>query len=368
MTTVLDLRSSPRPLPRVALVGERAGELGAPDAAWRDALAEEAEVVDVPVTSPFFHIGAARRQIAAAVRNDGAEVVHVQDVRFVPAALLALRTTRTPVTCDIASRDLRSRSPLLRLSVRLAERLDQGFCFDAAGVRALRRRAPRMPVVRVPPVASIPVAPSSMQTRAIVRALGGVSTGRPIVGLAWPRERSSLLKFRDFVLPRLAAKPLCVAFGVQDVRSAHRSMRLAGAQYSIRIGGAPLTPGAVSAVARCADVIAVLPGPLAAPDDQVAAAVALASSGVPVVSWESDLGVLHHEENAMIARDASAWAYVRLLDQALGLPSLQRHFLGEEFRRATIASWPVREAARVYGERFSTLTGRTRIPEELRAA
>lgn len=354
---------------RVAVVGERRIAPCIPERAWRDALSEEADILTVPASSSLRGMLPAARHVASAIRNEGAEVVHLQDVRLVPAALLATRTHHVPLTCDLVSQDLRARSPLVRLAIRLADRLDQSFCSEHEAMRALRDRAPHLPVVLVPAVASMSPAPSVSETQTVVHALRGVNVGRPIVAVAWPEERAAMLRFCDFVLPRLATKPICIAFGVPDVRRARRIVRLAGAHYTVRLAEGPLTAGMIAAVARFADVMAVLPGPLSAVDDQAAAAITIASSGAPVVAWNEDLGgVLRHEENALLSADASTWGYVRLLDEVLTLPSLQRHFLGEEFRRATFASWPVSAAAQIYGERFAALTGRPRIPAELRAA
>ena len=78
--------------------------------------------------------------------------------------------------------------------------------------------------------------------------------------------------------------------------------------------------------------------------------------------------VLAHECNAFVVDPDDEHGYVRTLNQVLMLPAVQRHFLGEEFARFTLARWRWDDVASVYADRFAALVGRPHIPAELRAA
>jgi glycosyltransferase involved in cell wall biosynthesis len=98
-------------------------------------------------------------------------------------------------------------------------------------------------------------------------------------------------------------------------------------------------------------------------------AIALAMGGIPVVTdGAQDTLVLAHERNAFVVDRGDDRGFASTVNDILSLPALQRHFLGLEFARFTLARWPWDGVAEVYGERLAALVGRPQIPADLRAA
>ena len=78
--------------------------------------------------------------------------------------------------------------------------------------------------------------------------------------------------------------------------------------------------------------------------------------------------MLAHERNGFVVEPGDERGYVHTLNQVLSLPAAQRHVLGQEFARFTLAKWRWSDVASAYTERFAALVGRPRIPADLRAA
>jgi len=144
-------------------------------------------------------------------------------------------------------------------------------------------------------------------------------------------------------------------------------VRAAGAEADFRMLGGRMSGSLIAAVARVVDVFAVPASADGAGDSDLR--TALAAGGVPVVSHATarDL-VLAHQASGLTVAPGDERGFIDALDGLLGLPAIQRHFLGEDMARSLLQERSWRPAAAAYAERFAALVGRPRIPADLRAA
>ena len=97
--------------------------------------------------------------------------------------------------------------------------------------------------------------------------------------------------------------------------------------------------------------------------------MALTMSGVPVVTDATAFDcVAAHETSGLMVDTGDDRGFIAALDNVLGLPMIQRHFLGEDIARSIMREWPWRPVAEAYAERFGALVGRPLVPVALRAA
>jgi len=340
--------------PRVLMLGTPRDAYG-PLGRLADALCSEVIVREAP---PPARLLPAMLAVRRAARSGEAEVVHLWDERHA-CALLAL-PRGVPVTMTVGERRT-GRSPLAWLALRARRRADELFVpTDAA--------SPGLPgdawVTPVPTVAEPLPAPGERVLRRVAATVRTVLPGRLIIAAPWPADVTSLRWFRDVVIPHAAGAPHVILFGAPGRRATSLAL---GPHHRGRISvirGAVTAP-LIAAVARCADAF-VIPPPLGAPEGL---ALKLAASGVPVVArCASPAPVLAHERNAFTVTSDDDHSFLSTLDRVLRLPAVQRHMLGEEFARYTLAAHPAEAAAAVYGERFCALVGRPRVPGMLRAA
>ncbi|MDP9236477.1 MAG: hypothetical protein M3P30_03595 [Chloroflexota bacterium] len=355
--------------PRVVLLGSHYDGLRCSGDGLILALSREAEAVHVDATGPLRHALTAYGRAAAAV-SDGAELVHVLDARFAPVAVLLRRRLGVKITATVSAQDMSSRTPWPVLARRFLPRFDAAFTSEEAALFALRDTMPSLSASRVRPAVSMLPQPLAKHTSAVARALRGVRPGRLVLGLVWPENRNDLRWFRDVVLPRLDAKPICLLLGAPSAREVRLLIGAAGVRSEFRLLRGPLDAPTIAAAARCVDAF-VSPASLrhGKPDAITPLALALAVSSVPTVTdGQAEAAVLTHERNAFLVDRGDERGFASTLNDLLALPALQRHFLGEEFARYTLGQWTWREAADVYVERFASLVGRPRIPAGLRAA
>jgi hypothetical protein len=204
--------------------------------------------------------------------------------------------------------------------------------------------------------------------RAVGRALRGVRPGRLVVALPLPADPHDLRWFREAAMPQLESRPLCLLIGAPTRRRARSLLGPAALGGEFRVLRGALSAGVIAAVARAVDAFVlptVSPAPGQAPGG--ALGILLALGGVPVVTNEH-ARVLAHERNALVAEPGDERGFVRTLNQVLAMPAVQRHALGEEFARFTLAAYRPADAAAIYDERFASLVGRPQIPVGLRAA
>jgi glycosyltransferase involved in cell wall biosynthesis len=355
--------------PRVVVVGSHRDGLRSTGDAFVAALSREAEVVHIDARHPFPHALAARSRTTAAL-HDGAELVHVLDVRFAPVVRRVAARFSVPITATVSSRDLTSRTPWAALARRALPAFDAVFTNDETALSMLRDTLPALESLLVRPAASVLTEPLEKHTRRVASALRGVRPGRLVLGLLWPENRNDLRWFRDVVLPHLDAKPVCLLLGVPSAREARLLTGAGGARSEFRLLRGPLDAGLINATARCVDAF-VSPASLrhGHADAVTPLALALAVSGVPMVTdGQAEAAVLAHERNAFLVGRGDERDFAATLNRLLALPAIQRHFLGEEFARFTLEQWNWREVASFYAERFASLLGRPRIPAALRAA
>jgi Glycosyl transferases group 1 len=356
--------------PRALIVGSYRHPLGPPTDELSAAIGREADVVRVESAAPVRGALSVLSRASRAIREDGCELVHLLDPRFAVVGMMLQRQHGVPVSVSVSSADARSRSPLGRLAVRALNHLDQGFTAEASVAHLLRERAPRLPMSVVPPAASALPWPSKRGMASVSRALRGVRPGRLVLALPWPENRNDLRWFRDVVVPQLDARPLCLLLGAPSRRQARILLGAVGMQEDFRVHTGRVDGDVIASAARCVDafVVCAASEPLpSAPASQLA--IALATGGVPVVTNAAqDARVLAHERNGFVVEPADERTYVHTLNQLLSLPAVQRHFLGEEFARFTLAKWRWSDVASVYAERFAALVGRPQIPVDLRAA
>jgi hypothetical protein len=295
----------------------------------------------------------AGRRIECAVRDGGAELVHLFDPSLFKIAE-RLRRTGVSLTATLSRRlDDRER--------KLLPLFDEAFlAVDGVAGRATHRFG-WPPVTFVPPVAAEPRLPSPAALKRVSRALRGVEPGRFVIGALWPVDMEAAQLLLDGVLPALQSKPVCLLVGAPGRREVRR--RLGGRRTSgtVRTLHGPLTLETIAAAAHCVDVW-IAPEPDAISVDEI---LAMAASGAPLVAGGT--AVLEHEKEAFVTPAGEPHALAPMLDRLLALPPTQRHWLGVEFARATLRRWPPDAAAEAYAARFASLVGRPAIPRDLRA-
>lgn len=171
-------------------------------------------------------------------------------------------------------------------------------------------------------------------------------------------------------MPQTAANPVWLIAGAPSRRQARLLVHVAAASSEYRIISGRFDADLIAAVARCVDAFAV---PARRHNDAGHAmdesTLALAMGGVPVVTnGRENQRVLAHERSAFVVDPGDERGFISTLDQVLALPAAQRHLLGEEFARSTLAQWTWESVAETYAGRFAALVGRPRIPAGLRAA
>jgi hypothetical protein len=356
--------------PRACIVGSHRHPLGLPTDDLPAAIAREAHALHVASTAPLRQALSVLSQASRAIREDGCELVHLLDPRFAVVGMMLRRQHGVPVSVSVSSADARSKSPFGRLMVRAMNHLDHGFTAEESVASVLRERAPWLPMSMVPPAASVLPWPSKRGMASMSRVLRGVRPGRLVLAVPWPENHQDLRWFRDVVVPQLEARPLCLLLGAPSRRQAMIVLGAVGMEADFRVHPGRLDGDMIASAARCVDAFVVCAGsePLpSAPAGQLA--IALATGGVPVLTNAAeDARVLAHERNGFVVEPADEGGYVHTLNQILSLPAVQRHFLGEEFARFTLAKWPWSRVASAYAERFAALLGRPQIPADLRAA
>lgn len=360
----------PADAPGVVLIASQRDPLRLGDRGLIDALGPRVRLTHVPASSPLRHSFRAFTHASAALAGSEFELVHILDPRFAPVGHALRRRFGVPVTVSITTADVTSRHPWDRLSIGCARRFDEAFATDQAVSDALRLTTPALRLSMVAPAASELPWPSPRDVADVARALRGVRPGRAVVGVPWPANRNDFRWFRDLIQPALAARPVCLLFGVRSRREARWMIHSSGRQSDYRLISRPLRAGALAAIARAVDAFAV-PAPSGSERSGLSTdlALALAVGGAPVVSGASSRRpVFAHEDNAFLPDPDDERAFASTLDSLLALPAVQRHFLGEEFARFTLERWPWDAAAEVYADRFAALVGRPSLPVEWRAA
>jgi hypothetical protein len=356
--------------PRVVLLGSHRDVLGRSVDGLVSALSREADCIHIDVAAPFRHAMLAYFETADAVTR-GAELVHVLDARFAPVAALVRRRLGVTITATVSAKDMSSRAPWSVLARRMLPGFDAAFTSDETALYAMRDAMSSPTASLVPPAAAPLPQPLAKHTSAVARALRGVRPGRLVIGLVWPENRNDLRWFRDVVLPHLDAKPICLLLGAPSAREARLLTGAAGVRSQFRVLQGPLDAPIIAAAARSVDAF-VSTASLrrhARPDAVTPLALALAVSGVPIVTdGQAEAAVFAHERNAFLVERGDERGFASTLNGLLALPAIQRHFLGEEFAHFTLEQWSWRDVAEVYAERFASLVGRPRIPADLRAA
>jgi len=360
-------RSAASGRPRVIVIGSYPDALGLRADGFQRALAAEADIAHLDGSSALREGVRLYRRAASLVTREGFELVHVLDPRFAAVGAALRRHHAVAATVTLTPGVMRSRTPLARLSRRCLGAFDEAFAGEEALAPLVRLRVPRLPVSIVRPGAGELPWPSPRGVARVARALRGVSPGRLIVGVPWPRNRNDLRWYRDIVMPQLTARPLCLLFGAGSQRDARFRVGAAGAEADFRMLGGRMSGSLIAAVARVVDVFAVPASADGAGDSDLR--TALAAGGVPVVSHATarDL-VLAHQASGLTVAPGDERGFIDALDGLLGLPAIQRHFLGEDMARSLLQERSWRPAAAAYAERFAALVGRPRIPADLRAA
>jgi hypothetical protein len=352
----------------VLALGSLRDRLGLPDGELVDAIESTVTLRRIGAQASLLQAPRIVAQALAAIRREEFELVHLFDPRLAPAAAVIRRLSGIPVSVSLTSIDATSRTPLHALTMRAMSGLDQAFATDDFAALALRDRTPRMPVAIVPVAAQALPWPSKRALARVTGALRRVRPGRLVVAVPWPENRNDLRWFRDFVAPQMEGGPLCLLIGAPSRREARLLLGHSGVRDGFRVLTGRVTADLLAAVARCVDAFALLGGGLedAAGPDHLA--LTLATGGVPLVTHGMlDHRVLAHERNAFVVEPDDDHGFVRMLNQVLSLPAIQRHCLGEEFARYTVARWRWDAAAAVYADRFAALVGRPQIPVDLRA-
>jgi hypothetical protein len=287
----------------------------------------------------------------SAVLREGVEVVHLDGADLAPLGAALRRRLAVPVTAHVSARVHALKSPSV---VRALQRLDQLFVSDELVHEDLRVRGVRVATAVTPPAAMTLPEPSERALRSVVRSLRGVQPGRLVVGLPAPAAESQLRWFRDAVLPRLAASPVCLLFGVTDRRQTRRIVDIVGAP-EVRVHAGRANTETIAAIGRCVDAF-VTASPESHPVERL---LDLAVTGAPIVAAGRDLwGVLHDERSAFVVVPGDDAAFVSTLDRLLALPAQQRHALGEGFAGFTMDRHPPESAHATYAARFRALAGR----------
>lgn len=363
------LLSSYSSRPRVLALGSMRDPLGLPDHDLVEAIRATVDLRRIAADDSLLLAPRAFARALRAVRREQFELVHLFDPRLAPVGKLLRRLTGAPISLSMTSVDTASRAPLSTLAMRAAADFDQAFVSEEEAALALREQAVRLPVAVVRPGAQALPWPSKRALSNVARALRGVRAGRLVVAVPWPESRNDLRWFRDFVAPQMEAHPVYLLMGAPSRREARLLVGQVGVRESYRVLAGRLTGDVIAAVARCVDAVALPAGAAEGAETPGHLVMALATGGVPVVTnGMADDCVLAHERNAFVVAPDDEHGFVRTLNQVLSLPAVQRHFLGEEFARFTVARWRWDDAAAVYADRFAALVGRPQIPVDLRAA
>lgn len=355
--------------PRIIVLGAFRDAMGMAPLGLASALDAEADIRWVPARSPVRHTIRALRDISRAFA-DGYEALHIMDARFAPLVRVLQRRNCFPASVTVSARDVRGRDPISRLARRSLPAMQEAFATDVAAERWLRRRAPSVQAWTLGPAADVLPWPSTRDVNRVMCALRGKPASRMVIAVPWPENRHDLRWFRDVVMPQLDARPLCLLLGAPPRRESRLLLNAVGWQQDFHLLRAPLHGGVIAAAARVVDAFVV---PASADAglraESTALMLALAASGAPVVTdGREPATVLAHEHGALLVEPGDERGMIATLNRLLGLPAIQRRYLGEEFARNTIARWSWDASARLYGDRFATLVGRPRIPAELRAA
>lgn len=354
------LRHSSRP--RIAMIGEPRDPLRQSGDALRCAIESATDAQRIAASSiirdGFRAYGLARR----AMRDHGAEGVHLLNARLAPAGLMLRRRHGVPVSVSLTTADLSARTPGAMLARRAVAGLDQAFY---SGDDAPSRR---LPIVAMPPIAQPLPDPSPGALAGVSRLLEGLTPGRLVIAMPWPADIEKLRWYRDAVVPLLVGRPVTLLLGAPSARQARITVGARGMRDAFRVDTRRLDVDVLSAAARCADAFALLgDGARGLPASDLA--TAMASSGLPLVTGGSvNSQVLAHEDNALTVEPGDAFGLVTTLNKLLSLPALQRHYLGAGFAKYTLSRWSPAAAAEAYAERFAVLVGRPPIPANLRAA
>lgn len=353
--------------PRIAVAGRYRSPLGFEDDSFIAALARSIDVRVVDASPTPLGMLRLLRDGARAIMQDRCEAVHLLDARLAPAALMLRIHFGVPVSVTLGRSDAGSVLNL-RPGLLLAHRLDEAFTSDGEMVSLLARRARQLPVTVTSPAATPLPEPSKRRLAAMVRLLHGITPGRLIVAVPWPRDGEHVRWIRDAVAPVLHGNPVCLLLGAPGRREVRLLAGALGLRGSLRVHVGALDIDTIAAAARCADVFAVPGEPQNAGsiDDLL---LALIASNVPVVAGGGiRSAVLDHERNAFAVDPGDAMGVVSTLSRLLALPAVQRHYLGEEFAAEALRRWTWEAAVETYAERFAAIVGRPRIPAELRAA
>jgi glycosyltransferase involved in cell wall biosynthesis len=290
--------------------------------------------------------------------------VHLLDARLAMPALALRARFGAPLSVTLTATDMAARLPR-RAGVG---RFDHGFLHADNALRqssALRRLA----LTNVPAVAPSIPEPSRRQLAAMVGLLRDVTPGRLVVAAPWPADAEQVRWCRDAVVPLLQGNPLWLFLGAPGRRQVRLMAGAIGMKGSFRSHIGPVDIDVVAAAARCADVFVVCGEAARVRAGTSELLLALMASRVPVVAGGGiESALLEDEVNAFVAPPGDAMGLVSTLNKLLGLPAVQRHYLGEEFAGHVTRRHTWDAAAEVYGERFAALVGRPQIPAELRAA
>jgi hypothetical protein len=301
---------------------------------------------------------------ARAIARDECEVLHIADPSLAPAALLLRARYGTPISVSLDG--LRTRTRPAPPPLGVIRRFDQVFTSDLDHARDLVMQLSG-PAIAFTQPASGPLPEPKVRTLGqFERAFSHAGAGRLVVGLLWPQDKEHLRWFRDAVAPLLHGEPVCLLIGAPGTREA-RLIFGARAMKRVRVRTARVTADEIAAAARFADVFAV-PGAIRGVASQTRALLALIASSVPVLAGGAiQDDVLEHERNALLVDPGDAMGLASTLNRLLMLPSLQRHYLGQDFAAYTASRRIWAPAAEVYAERFAALVGRPRIPMDLKA-
>lgn len=348
--------------PRVAVAGVYRTALGQRDDALADALAASVRARRV---LPSTTAGAARA-LSALIRSGECEAVHLLDPRFAAAGRIIRRMHGVPISVTLSAADVAGGDGVRRVRRMFAAGLDQAFATDA-DARAGGGDA-RCAVSYVPPFAVQSPEPSQRMLDRASSLLSGVTPGRLVVGMPWPRDTEHVRWYRDAVAPLLHGNPVCLLLGAPSRREVRLLVGAVGMRATFRAWTGPLDAGMVAAAARCVDAF-VVAGEAKRCAGMSELLLALAASGAPVVAGGGVRSeTLAHERNALVVPPGDAYGLVSSLNQLLALPAVQRHYLGEGFAAWTLSRFTATAAAEAHAERIAALVGRPPIPAQWRAA
>ncbi len=348
-------------LPRIVTLGEPRDPLRQSGDTLRRAIEGATAAQRIDASSLIRDGVRAYRSARRAMRDRGAEGVHLFDARLAPVGAMLRRRHGVPVSVSLTTADLTSRAPGAMLARRAIAGLDQAFYSGDDAPRL------RLPIVAMPPVAQPLPEPSPVALARIARLLDGLMPGRLVIAMPWPADIEKLRWYRDAVVPLLVGRPATLLLGAPSARQARITVGARGMRDAFRIDTRRIDIDVLSATARCADAFAML-------DDGTRGlrasdlASAMASSGLPLVTGGSvNSQVISHEDNALTVEPRDAFGLVTTLNKLLSLPALQRHYLGARFAEYTLDRWSPDAAVQAYADRFAVLVGRAPIPANLRA-